>query len=69
MVTFAAGYFRSAKTTAAGYLYALGAGLGGPHHALLHGAAEGDTLFELGRDVLGYELSVGIGAVILDKVN
>jgi hypothetical protein len=35
-------------------------------HGLLHGAAEGNALFELTGDVLGDQLCVGIGRTHLD---
>ena len=51
------GDFRAAKTSADAGLDALGAQAHGAADALLHGAAEGDTLLQLLRDVLCHQLS------------
>src|SRR5262249_51372140 len=46
----------------------LGAELHRRLHRLLHGAAEGDAALELGGDVLGHQLRVGLGLADLLNV-
>ena len=68
MIGLAAGDFRAAQTAAAGALDALRAQTGRSLHRLLHGATEGNSLFELRSDVLSDELCVEVGAANLDDV-
>src|SRR5215218_6362289 len=57
-----------AQAARAGHADALGAELHGGLEGLLHGAAEGDAALELGGDVLGHQLRVGLGLADLDDV-
>ena len=56
----------AAQTAAALDLDAAGAHAHGTAHGVLHGTAEADALLELLRDVLGNQLSVGIGGANLN---
>ena len=68
MIGFASGDLGAAQTAAAGALDALRAQTGRALDGLLHGTAEGDTLFELRGDVLRDELRVHVGAADLNDV-
>ena len=68
MVGLGAGDLSAAQTAGAHALDALGAEARGTLHGLLHGPAEGDTLLQLGGDVLGHQLRVQVGAADLDDV-
>ena len=68
MIALAAGDLSAAEAAAAGALDALCAEAGGTLDSLLYRAAEGNSLFELSRDVLRDELCVQIGAADLNDV-
>ena len=63
-----AGDLTAAQTAAAVALDALGAGAHSAAHGVLHGAAVGDTLLQLGGDVLSHQLCIHIGVANLDDV-
>ena len=68
MIGFASGDLGAAQTAAAGALDALRAQTGRALDGLLHGTAEGDTLFELRGDVLRDELCVEVRGTDFDDV-
>src|SRR5882672_10215183 len=67
-VPLVARHLRAAQAARAGYADALGAELLGRLDGLLHRAPEGDAALELGGDVLGYQLRVGLRLADLDDV-
>src|SRR5512138_1001648 len=67
-VPLVARHLGAAEAARAGDADALRAELEGGLDRLLHRAAEGDAALELGRDVLGDELRVGLGLTDLDDV-
>src|SRR4051812_49244746 len=67
-VPLVAGHFGAAQAARAGDPDALGAELLRGLDGLLHRAAEGDAALELGGDVLGHQLRVGLGLADLDDV-
>ena len=68
MVGLAACDFGAVQTAAALDLDALGAHAHCTAHALLHCAAECDALFQLGSNVLGNQLCVGVRVLDFDDV-
>ena len=68
MIGFASGDLGAAQTAAAGALDALCAQTGRALDSLLHGTAEGDTLFKLCGDVLRDELCVEVRGTDFDDV-
>ena len=68
MIVLGAGDLTAAQTAAAVALDTLGAGAHGAAHGVLHSAAVGDTLLQLGGDVLGHQLRVHIGVADFDDV-
>src|SRR4029077_6068428 len=63
-----AGHLRATETPANSDLHPLRAGAHRLHQRLLDGTPEGDTLLELGRDVLGYQLGAELRLLdLLDR--
>ena len=68
MVVLGAGDLTTTQTAGAVALDALGAGTHGAAHGVLHSAAVGNTLLQLGSDVLSHKLRVHIGIADLNDV-
>ena len=69
LIGLGTGDFSAAQTAAALNLDAAGAEAHGGADGLLDRTTEGDSLFQLLRDLLGHELSVQVGLLDLDDVD
>ena len=69
MIVLGAGDFGAAETSGHAGLDTAGAGLRRATHRLLHGAAEGGALLELGGNAFGDELGVQVGVADLNDVD